>query len=131
MEKFSAVELSLIYSAISFSIVFLVLGLLTAIIYAVRFVAGEEPKTPAPPVEKAAPVFAPAPAAPAPAPASGGARHVAAIAAAILAATQGRGKVLSVAPEGTVAFCPGTTRMWRAAAVVEAASRRLRRSWSR
>jgi Na+-transporting methylmalonyl-CoA/oxaloacetate decarboxylase gamma subunit len=135
MEALSPVERSIIYSAIAFSIVFIVLGLLTGVIYAVRFVAGEKPKTPGPSAEKSPSVSAPVPVAvPAPvsAPVSGGARHVAAIAAASLAVTQGRGKILGVVPEGAAKpLYPDTTQRWRAAAVAEGSGRCLRRTWGR
>ena len=58
------------------------------------------------------------------------AQHVAAITAAILAATSGRGRILNITPAGRAIFSD-TTRVWRTTAVVEAVGRRLPPSWKR
>jgi sodium pump decarboxylase gamma subunit len=81
----STVGVALVYSFIAFSIVFIVLGLLTAVIYAMRLLTGsEEPKKPS----SAAPATKPTPAPPAAA-ASTDTRHAASVTAAILAVTHG------------------------------------------
>jgi len=58
------------------------------------------------------------------------ARHVAAITAAVLTATHGRGRIVNIAPSKSAASFD-TTRRWRATAIVEAVGRRLRPSWKR
>ena len=58
------------------------------------------------------------------------AQHVAAITAAILAATHGRGRILSITPAKR-ANSFDTTKRWRATAIVEAVGRRLAPSWNR
>ncbi|MDR2136826.1 MAG: OadG family protein [Synergistaceae bacterium] len=128
----SPIGVALVYSFIAFSIVFIVLGVLTAVIYAMRLLTGEEaPKEPpssAAPAAKAAPAAVPAPAAAA----SGNTQHVAAITAAILSLTQGRGRVLSVTPVPVrrPGFA-GTSSTWRAAGVVESVNRGIAPSWKR
>lgn len=131
---------AIIYSCIAFSIVFVVLGGLTLVIYAMRLTTGA--KTPPASGSGSAPA-APGQAAPAGQAAPSGqampavavnvkAQHVAAITAAILAATLGRGRVLSIAPvQGQGQVIPSLTTRWRSAAILENAGRRLAPSWKR
>ena len=68
---------------------------------------------------------------PAPAPAPGvNAKHVAAVMAAILTATRGRGKILSITPASRADFAEATRR-WRAVGIVASVGRRLAPSWKR
>ncbi|MDR1977368.1 MAG: OadG family protein [Synergistaceae bacterium] len=133
MESQSSVVVeAIIYSCIAFSIVFIVLGGLTVVIYAMRMVTGSATAGGTPPVASAA---RPQPQAPSQAQSTDvKARHVAAITAAILAATQGRGRVVNIAPashpqQQQRAFSSETTRIWRTMAVVESSSRRFIPSW--
>ncbi|MDR1378286.1 MAG: OadG family protein [Synergistaceae bacterium] len=131
-------ETAVTYSLIAFSIVFIVLGGLTFVIYAMRLLTGEEtPK--APPLPSASAVTtAPAVKAVEIPPVSPSAvinvkvQHVAAITAAILAATQGMGRVLRITPiESARPFSTGVNSTWRAAAVVDSVNRGLEPSWKR
>lgn len=138
------IRTAVIYSLIAFSIVFIVLGGLTLVIYAMRFATGSEtpgggtssssgdakpkPAAAAAPAEPAKIVSAPA--------ANAMTHHVAAITAAILAITQGRGRIKSVTPaqgpgETQQSAPGGTTQRWRAAAILENSSRRLQPAWKR
>jgi len=59
-------------------------------------------------------------------------QHVAAITAAILTATQGRGRILSIVPQsGVVSITSGATRRWREAGIVASVGRRVPPSWKR
>ena len=58
------------------------------------------------------------------------ARHVAAITAAILAVTHGRGKIIDISPVSRAAYSEATQR-WRAAGIVASVGRRLAPSWKR
>jgi hypothetical protein len=133
------IRAAIIYSCIAFSIVFIVLGGLTIVIYATRLAAGGStpPSAPNSGAGKGTPAASAASAA------SGGAaparavavdvkgQHVAAITAAILALTQGRGRILSVAP-AQAQGCPSlTASRWRSAGIVESTGRRLAPSWKR
>lgn len=130
---FEGVSGSIIVSITAFTIVFAVLAGLTAVIYAIKFFAGDSSDT-----GKGAPAAAPvvsasAPSAPAvPAasrPEGDRAKVVAAITAAILAATGGRGRVLSVVPEGSGEPSSRWTRNWRTAGLIERVGNRLSRPW--
>jgi sodium pump decarboxylase gamma subunit len=123
---------AVVYSFIAFSIVFIVLGGLTLVIYAMRMVTGSNEKPKAPNALEGGSVTPAAQATTAPAPSAQNVkgRHVAAITAAILAATRGHGKILSILPE-PVAISSESTRMWRAAGIVEAVGRRLAPTWKR
>jgi Na+-transporting methylmalonyl-CoA/oxaloacetate decarboxylase gamma subunit len=121
--QISAVSTAFVYSCIAFSIVFIVLGGLTVVIYAMRVATGSEaPQKPfsnegvaQPKVVQSTNVKT---------------QHVAAITAAIAAATQGRGKIVNIAPTSQQrTFSSETTRIWRTMAVVEASSRRFVPSW--
>ena len=119
-------------SLVAFSIVFIVLLGLTLVIFAMRFfAAGERPK----PDDGATAPQRPqsAPAAPAARAEGAQARVVAAITAAILAATGGRGRVVSIAPETVDAVQKGArwTRAWRASGVLNLISRSVDRGWKR
>jgi Na+-transporting methylmalonyl-CoA/oxaloacetate decarboxylase gamma subunit len=126
---------ALVYSLIAFSIVFIVLGGLTLVIFAMRLLTGSAaPKEqPAVPTAKAAPMVNLAPTASlAPATGANTNRHVAAITAAILTATQGRGRVLRIIPAGRPGvFAAGTSSTWRATAVADSVNRGVEPSWKR
>ena len=119
-------------SLVAFSIVFIVLLGLTLVIFAMRiFATGDKPKpgnaTPAPQRPQSAPAaFAVR--------AEGAqAKVVAAITAAILTATGGAGRVVSIAPETVDAVQRGArwTRAWRASGVLNLISRSVDRGWKR
>ncbi len=140
-------------SIVAFSIVFGVLLVLTAMIYAIKVFSGSGDNKPAggAPAAKggAAPAKAAAPAA---APVAGGkdgascasagtrascpsqasgspqAKIVAAITAAIMAMTGGRGRILSIQP-AAAGGRPFST--WRASGVVSLVNNRLTRPWNR
>ena len=119
-------------SLVAFSIVFIVLLGLTLVIFAMRlFAAGERPKPDGGASAPRKPQSAPAASA---ARAEGAqARVVAAITAAILAATGGMGRVVSIAPETVDAVQRGArwTRAWRASGVLNLISRSVDRGWKR
>ena len=56
-------------------------------------------------------------------------QHVAAITAAILAATHGRGRILSIAPHSRAVSSDASR--WRSVAIAESVGRRLAPSWKR
>ena len=119
---------ALVFSCIAFSIVFIVLGGLTLVIYAMRLLTGDSSGS-----SDSAPVAVKEPAttkAEAKQETGINSRHVAAITAAILAATQGRGRILGITPTPR-AISSETTRMWRTAGIVESIGRRLAPSWKR
>lgn len=120
---------AVIFSCIAFSIVFVVLGGLTLVIYAMRLLTGggkeaADSITPRATVKPALSISASAPAA------NVKAQHVAAITAAILTMTQGRGRIVSISPAGSSSLW-NTTQRWRAMAIVEANGRTLAPSWKR
>ena len=131
--QFEGVGGSIIVSIIAFSIVFAVLFGLTVVIYAMKFFSkegeasgGGSSTTPI----KAAPAATAAPAAARPSDPQ--AKVVAAITAAILAATGGRGRILSVIPEGPAALDSSRwTRTWRTAGILTLNGNRLDRAWKR
>ena len=116
-------------SLVAFSIVFIVLLGLTLVIFAMRFfAAGERPK----PDDGATAPQRPQSASAAPAARAEGAQaRVVAITAAILAATGGMGRVVSIAPETVDAVQKGArwTRAWRASGVLNLISRSVDRGW--
>lgn len=125
--QISVVAQAVIYSCIAFSIVFVVLGGLTLVIFAMRIVTGSAaPKaSPSPAVG----VAQPQPAQPAKAP-DVKAQHVAAITAAILTSTQGKVKIVNITPVPQQrTFSSETTQIWRTVAVIEASARRFTPSW--
>ncbi|GHS96240.1 hypothetical protein AGMMS50276_14290 [Synergistales bacterium] len=133
---------AIVYSCIAFSIVFVVLGGLTLVIFAMRLFTGSDQgsapkdevgsgKSASTPAAQATP-----PSSPSAAVATGGqnSRVVAAITAAISAATQGRGTILSIAPQAagaTGGFSWDTTQVWRGSGIVASVSRRLSPSWKK
>ena len=129
---FEGVSGSITVSITAFTIVFAVLAGLTAVIYAIKIFAGEgagpaaASASPAPPEGDPAPL---APVAPAPRAAGVDRKVVAAITAAVLAATGGRGRVLSVVPERGAEQPSRWTRTWRTAALIEGVGNRLSRPW--
>ena len=119
-------------SIVAFSIVFGVLLVLTAMIYAIKVFSGSGDNKPAGGAPAAKGAAAPAKAAPAAAPlqASGSpqAKIVAAITAAIMTMTGGRGRILSIQP-AAAGGRPFST--WRASGVVSLVNNRLTRPWNR
>ena len=139
-------------SIVAFSIVFGVLLVLTAMIYAIKVFSGRGDNKPAGGAPASRGAAAPAKAAPAAAPAAGGkngascasagtrascpsqasgspqAKIVAAITAAIRAMTGGRGRILSIQP-AAAGGRPFST--WRASGVVSLVNNRLARPWNR
>ena len=129
---FEGVSGSITVSITAFTIVFAVLAGLTAVIYAIKIFAGEDVGPAAASASPLLPGGEPAPSAPvAPAPRAAGVdrKVVAAITAAVLAATGGRGWVLSVVPERGAEQPSRWTRTWRTAALIEGVGNRLSRPW--
>lgn len=127
---FEGVSGAINVSIVAFSIVFGVLLGLTVMIYAIRiFSRAEAPKQDGPAGGRSAPAPATVPSA-APVAAQGAApqqKIVAAITGAILAATGGRGRVVSIAPASQARV--GST--WRTSGIVALVSGRLVRPWKR
>lgn len=129
---FEGVSGSITVSITAFTIVFAVLAGLTAVIYAIKIFAGEDVGPAAASASPLLPGGEPAPSAPvAPTPRAAGVdrKVVAAITAAVLAATGGRGRVLSVVPERGAEQPSRWTRTWRTAALIEGVGNRLNRPW--
>ena len=129
---FEGVSGSITVSITAFTIVFAVLAGLTAVIFAIKIFAGEDVGPAAASASPLLPGGEPAPSAPvAPAPRAAGVdrKVVAAITAAVLAATGGRGRVLSVVPERGAEQPSRWTRTWRTAALIEGVGNRLSRPW--
>ena len=129
---FEGVSGSITVSITAFTIVFAVLAGLTAVIYAIKIFAGEDVGPAAASASPLLPGGESAPSAPvAPAPRAAGVdrKVVAAITAAVLAATGGRGRVLSVVPERGAEQPSRWTRTWRTAALIEGVGNRLSRPW--
>ena len=129
---FEGVSGSITVSITAFTIVFAVLAGLTAVIYAIKIFAGEDVGPAAASASPLLPRGEPAPSAPvASAPRAAGVdrKVVAAITAAVLAATGGRGRVLSVVPERGAEQPSRWTRTWRTAALIEGVGNRLNRPW--
>lgn len=129
---FEGVSGSITVSITAFTIVFAVLAGLTAVIYAIKIFAGEDVGPAAASASPLLPGGEPAPSAPvAPAPRAAGVdrKVVAAITAAVLAATGGRGRVLSVVPDRGAEQPSRWTRTWRTAALIEGVGNRLSRPW--
>ncbi|MDR3231495.1 MAG: OadG family protein [Synergistaceae bacterium] len=125
LSRFQGMGGAFIVSLIAFTIVFIVLAGLTAVIYAIKFFSSEDNKkdsgTPAP--------VAPVTAAPsASASAGDGRRLTAVIAAAVLAATHGRGRILNITPASSqaAAICFST---WKTSGIMERVGSRLTRTW--
>ena len=124
------------YSCIAFSIVFIVLSLLTAVIYAMRLMTSKE----TPPAsesggglgDKTKVIAAVSTNVPQADTSSVKSRHVAAITAAILALTQGRGRILNITPAAAGKnFLQEAARRWRSTAIAENVGRRLPAAWKR
>ena len=118
---------SFIDSLIAFSIVFIVLFGLTLMIYIIRFLTGGSSSSSS---GSAPDVKTQATAAPKPSATDVKARHVAAVTTAIMAATRGRGRIISVTPAVRM-ISSESTKNWRTAAIMGAISRRLAPSWKR
>ena len=119
-------------SIVAFSIVFGVLLILTAMIYTIKVFSGsgDKPAGGAPVGKGATASSKPAAPAAAPLQASGSpqAKIVAAITAAIMAMTGGRGRILSIQP-AVAGGRPFST--WRTSGVVGLVNNRLNRPWNR
>ena len=129
---FEGVSGSITVSITAFTIVFAVLAGLTAVIFAIKIFAGEDVGPAAASASPLLPGGEPAPLVPvAPSLRAAGVdrKVVAAIAAAVLAATEGRGRVLSVVPERGAGQPSRWTRTWRTAALIEGVGNRLNRPW--
>ena len=120
-EEMSGVGGALTMSIIAFSVVFLVLGGLSGVIYAIKYMAqGLERKKSAPPSGGSAP----APASPASttassAPVSGADGRLMAVLAAAVAATGIAGRIVGVTPAGGSRTRPERSAGWRSAALAE------------
>lgn len=128
LSQFSGPGGALVVSFIAFTIVFAVLAGLTAVIYAIKLFAGGESgkndKDQSPPATSAPESSARKTAVSA---GADGGRIAAVVAGAILAATRGKGRILSIVPAGPVSPAPRTT--WKTTGIVERVSGRLVRSW--
>lgn len=110
-------------SIIAFSVVFLVLGGLSGVIYAIKYMAqGLERKKSAPPSGGSAPApSAPAPSAPASssAPVTGADGRLMAVLAAAVAASGIAGRIVGVSAAGGSRTRPERSAGWRSAALAE------------
>ncbi|MBR1671770.1 MAG: OadG family protein [Fretibacterium sp.] len=130
---FEGISGAISVSIVAFSIVFGVLLLLTATIYAMKLFSGsgsDKPTNGETAGKASAKAAAPAPAR---AQAVSQSKIVAAITAAIMAATGGRGRILSIKPAVAVSGAPftlmGTGSTWRASGIVALVNNRLNRTW--
>jgi Na+-transporting methylmalonyl-CoA/oxaloacetate decarboxylase gamma subunit len=129
LSRFQGFGGALIVSFIAFTIVFIVLAGLTAVIYAIKFFsAGEDDKKDSGTPTPVAPAAASSASAPTSAPGDGG-RLTAVITAAILAATHGRGRILSVTPASLRAGASVCASTWRTSGIVDRVGSRLVRAW--
>ena len=128
-QSFEGISGAISVSIVAFSIVFGVLLILTAVIYAMKIFAGGNKPTGGDGA-KSAPAKAAVPAAVSPA--KGGqvnnAKIVAAITAAIMAMTGGRGKILSIRPAAAGLNVPFSR--WRGSGIVGLVDNRLTRTWN-
>lgn len=137
ISQFQGASGAFIVSLIAFTIVFVVLAGLTAVIYAIKFFAGssdngkKDQGTPAAPVAAAPKAAVATPSAPSLAVGNNNTRLTAVITAAILAATQGRGRILSITPAASdaCALAFSSTRTWKTTGIVERIGGRLTRTW--
>jgi len=127
-EEMSGIGGALTMSIIAFSVVFLVLGGLSGVIYAIKYMAqGLERKKSAPPSGGSAPApSAPAPSAPAPsapasssAPVTGADGRLMAVLAAAVAASGIAGRIVGVSAAGGSRTRPERSAGWRSAALAE------------
>jgi len=127
-----AMEHALVYSLIAFSIVFVVLGGMTLLIFAMRLLGDEDEKSGSSKGGESKASPAPVkPAQSASTPASHVKAHpVAAITAAILAITHGRGRITSIARADRSAP-GGTTERWRQVGIFEGSARHIAPAWKR
>ena len=117
-EEMSGVGGALTMSIIAFSVVFLVLGGLSGVIYAIKYMAqGLERKKSAPPSGGSAP--APASTTASSAPVSGADGRLMAVLAAAVAATGIAGRIVGVTPAGGSRTRPERSAGWRSAALAE------------
>ncbi len=133
-QSFEGISGAISVSIVAFSIVFGVLLILTAVIYAMKVFAnrgdkpaGGEPSKAA--AAKAASVKAAPAAAPVQASAYPQTKIVAAITAAIMAMTGGRGRILSIRPATAGAGVVPFSR-WRGSGIVGLVNNRLTRNWN-
>ncbi|MBQ9565711.1 MAG: OadG family protein [Synergistaceae bacterium] len=134
MQHFEGISGAISVSIVAFSIVFGVLLILTAVIYTMKVFAGSGGKPSGGEGAKTAGAgAAPAPAAkaaPLAASAQPQAKIVAAITAAILAMTGGRGRILSIQPAVAGAQCGAPFSTWRVSGIVGLVNNRLSRNWN-
>ncbi|MDR1733153.1 MAG: OadG family protein [Synergistaceae bacterium] len=131
LSRFQGIGGALTVSLIAFTIVFIVLAGLTAVIYAIKLFSGSQntekgrkdqdtPAAATPTLAVQAPAAAPS--------VSDKSRITAVITAAVLAATQGRGRVMSITPAAG-RTTPFTGTNWRTSGIVERVGSRLIRPW--
>lgn len=122
-EEMSGIGGALTMSIIAFSVVFLVLGGLSGVIYAIKYMAqGLERKKSAPPSGGSAPApSAPAPASvsASPAPVAGADGRLMAVLAAAVAASGIAGRIVGVSAAGGSRTRPERSAGWRSAALAE------------
>lgn len=118
-EEMSGVGGALTMSIIAFSVVFLVLGGLSGVIYAIKYMAqGLERKKSAPPSGGSAPA-SPASTTASSAPVSGADGRLMAVLAAAVAATGIAGRIVGVTPAGGSRTRPERSAGWRSATLAE------------
>ena len=118
-EEMSGVGGALTMSIIAFSVVFLVLGGLSGVIYAIKYMAqGLERKKSAPPSGGSAPA-SPASPTSSSAPVTGADGRLMAVLAAAVAATGIAGRIVGVTPAGGSRTRPERSAGWRSAALAE------------
>ena len=130
-EEMSGVGGALTMSIIAFSVVFLVLGGLSGVIYAIKYIAqGLERKKNAPPAGNVAAgnAAATAPVAAAPAAQTGADGRLMAVLAAAVAASGIVGRIVGVAPAEGSRTRPARSSGWRSAALAEGIQA-LSRDW--
>lgn len=141
--RFEGIEGAINVSIVAFSIVFGVLIVLTAMIYAVRVFAADEDEgnvkkndsKPAAQAPAAAPAAQAVAAAPAPVVNTPQTKIVAAITAAIMAATQGAGRIVSIQPALALPEAPAKNApnfgagAWKTSGRIALVHNRLSRTW--
>ncbi|GEM_PF-810033 len=120
-EEMSGIGGALTMSIIAFSVVFLVLGGLSGVIYAIKYMAqGLERKKSAPPSGGSAPApSAPASVSASPAPVAGADGRLMAVLAAAVAASGIAGRIVGVSAAGGSRTRPERSAGWRSAALAE------------
>jgi Na+-transporting methylmalonyl-CoA/oxaloacetate decarboxylase gamma subunit len=122
---------AVVVSFIAFTIVFIVLVGLTAVICAIKFFSGNESKAKGDEKNGGTPANIVSPSVRTPVPANTASdknRVTAAITAAILTVTQGRGRILNIAPAFLRTNAPVASN-WRTSGIVERVGNQLVRAW--